>query len=157
MSEHHTHAADHGHHDHDHGSSHPESTFKGYAIGFILSVILTAIPFWLIMGNVIEKSSTAAFVVLAFAAVQVIVHMIFFLHMNSKVEGGWSMLALIFTVVVVVIMLAGSIWVMYHMNTNMMPGMNESMREPMPMSIQQDMSNMNMTDMPKHDMEKMHH
>jgi cytochrome o ubiquinol oxidase operon protein cyoD len=156
MSEHQTHAADHGHHDH-HASSHPESTLKGYAIGFVLSVILTAIPFWLVMGHVFEKSNTTAFVVLAFAAVQVVVHMVYFLHMNSKVEGGWSMLALIFTVVVVVIMLAGSIWVMYHMNTNMMPGMNESMREPMPASIQQDMSNMNMSDMPKHDMEKMKH
>jgi len=41
--------------------------------------------------------------------------------MNSKVEGGWSMLALIFTGALLLIMLAGSIWVMYHLNTNMMP------------------------------------
>jgi cytochrome o ubiquinol oxidase subunit IV len=49
------------------------------------------------------------------------VHMVYFLHMNSKVEGGWSMLSLIFTIAVVVIMLAGSIWVMFHLNSNMMP------------------------------------
>jgi cytochrome o ubiquinol oxidase operon protein cyoD len=48
--------------------------------------------------------------------------------MNTKVEGGWSFLALLFTVIVVVIMLAGSIWVMYHMNTNMMPVDPEMMR-----------------------------
>ena len=47
--------------------------------------------------------------------------MVYFLHMNSKVEGGWSMLSLIFTIAVVVIMLAGSIWVMFHLNSNMMP------------------------------------
>jgi cytochrome o ubiquinol oxidase operon protein cyoD len=41
--------------------------------------------------------------------------------MNVKVEQGWSMLALIFTVVLLVIMLSGSIWVMYHLNTNLMP------------------------------------
>ena len=50
-----------------------------------------------------------------------IVHMIFFLHMTPKAEGGWSMTALIFTIIIVGIMLAGSLWVMFHLNTNMMP------------------------------------
>ena len=117
----HTHAhGDHGHNDHDDGY---HASTKGYVVGFVLSVILTAIPFWLVMGNVFENSNTTAFIILGFAAVQIVVHMIYFLHMNSKVEGGWSMLALIFTVLIVVIMLAGSIWVMYHLNHNMMPGM----------------------------------
>jgi cytochrome o ubiquinol oxidase operon protein cyoD len=47
--------------------------------------------------------------------------MIYFLHMNTKSEGGWNMLALIFTMVLVVITLSGSIWIMYHLNNNMMP------------------------------------
>ncbi|OYU45853.1 MAG: cytochrome o ubiquinol oxidase subunit IV, partial [Burkholderiales bacterium PBB4] len=42
-------------------------------------------------------------------------------HMTSQVEQGWSMLALLFTAVLVLIMLSGSIWVMHHLNTNMMP------------------------------------
>ncbi len=109
------------HHAHDHDDGAPHSTFKGYMTGFILSVVLTAIPFWLVMGKVFDKSSTTALVILAFAAVQIVVHMIYFLHMNTKSEGGWSMLALVFTVVLVVITLAGSIWVMYHLNHNMMP------------------------------------
>ena len=58
---------------------------------------------------------------LLFAAAQVVVHMVYFLHMNAKSEGGWNALALIFTVVLVVIVLAGSLWVMHHLNTNMMP------------------------------------
>jgi cytochrome o ubiquinol oxidase operon protein cyoD len=116
--EHHGH--DHHHDDHSHG------TFKSYMIGFVLSVILTAIPFWLVMGKVFDKSSTTAMVILAFAAVQMVVHMIYFLHMNTKAEGGWNMLALIFTIVMVVITLSGSIWVMYHMNHNMMSGMMQN-------------------------------
>jgi cytochrome o ubiquinol oxidase operon protein cyoD len=60
-------------------------------------------------------------VLLGFAVVQMLVHMVYFLHMNAKVENGWSMLALIFTIALVLIMLAGSSWVMYHLNTNMMP------------------------------------
>lgn len=119
-----THSHDHqhdGHHGHDGHAAH--GSLKSYAIGFVLSVILTAIPFWLVMNKTFDKSSTTAFVILAFAAVQMVVHMVYFLHMNTRVEGGWSMLALVFTLVVVIITLAGSIWVMYHLNTNMMPGM----------------------------------
>jgi cytochrome o ubiquinol oxidase operon protein cyoD len=103
------------------------ATVKGYVIGFLLSVVLTAIPFWLVMGKVLPPNMTGL-VVMLFAGVQVLVHMVYFLHLNSKVEGGWSMLALLFTVAVVVIMLAGSVWVMYHMNANMMPVDAKTMR-----------------------------
>jgi cytochrome o ubiquinol oxidase operon protein cyoD len=111
-------------HEHDHhGSQGPHSTLRGYVTGFILAVILTAIPFWLVMAKVITNSATLGFVLLALAAVQIVVHMIYFLHMNTKAEDGWSMLALVFTFMLLVIMLSGSIWVMYHLNHNMMPGM----------------------------------
>jgi cytochrome o ubiquinol oxidase operon protein cyoD len=121
MSAHQEHSAhDHHHDDHAHAN---HGSLGSYATGFVLAVILTAIPFWLVMGKVFDKSSTTGLVLLGFAAVQIIVHMVYFLHMNSKAEGGWSMLALIFTVMVVAIMLSGSLWVMYHLNHNMMPGM----------------------------------
>ena len=64
-------------------------------------------------------------------AVQIVVHMIYFLHMNPKSEGGWTMMALIFTLVLVAIALAGSLWVMHHLNANMMP-MNPEMMKNMP-------------------------
>ena len=117
--DHHGHDS-HGHHEQDDGN---HGTLKEYAIGFVLSVILTAIPFWLVMAKVFDKSSTTAMVVLGFAAVQVIVHMVYFLHMNGKSEGGWTLLSTLFTLVLLVIIMAGSIWVMYHMNVNMMPSM----------------------------------
>lgn len=116
------HSANHGSHGgHDHEDSGSHSTLKGYVTGFVLAVILTVIPFWLVMGKVFDKPQTTAFVILAIAAVQIVVHMVYFLHMNSKLEGGWSLLALVFTLMLLVIMLTGSIWVMYHLNTNMMP------------------------------------
>ena len=105
-------------HDHD-AAAH--GTLKSYVIGFTLSVILTAIPFWLVMNHVITDSRITALVVMAIGFVQIVVHMVYFLHMNTKSEGGWTFLALVFTVVMVVITLAGSVWVMYHMNSNMMP------------------------------------
>ncbi len=96
-------------------------TLKGYVTGFVLSVVLTAIPFWLVMGKVFDRPGATVAMLLGLAAVQIIVHMVYFLHMNAKSEGGWSLLALIFTLVLVVIALSGSLWVMYHLNTNMMP------------------------------------
>ena len=132
MSAHHEHShGDHGHHhghdDHDHGS------YKSYLTGFVLAVVLTAIPFWLVMSNAFASSRAAGIVLLGLAAVQVVVHMVYFLHLNSKSESGWTMISTLFTIMIVVIMMAGSLWVMYHMNHNMMPSMNhetvpESMR-----------------------------
>ncbi|TRC72283.1 cytochrome o ubiquinol oxidase subunit IV [Mesorhizobium sp. WSM4307] len=118
----HDHASGHGHGGPAHGS------FKGYLTGFVLSVILTAIPFWLVMSGAIDNKQATAIVVMAFAVVQIVVHMVFFLDMNTASEGGWSMLALIFTLILVVIVLTGSLWVMYHLNANMMPGLHD-MRE----------------------------
>lgn len=117
------HAANHGHgdHGHGHGEVHGHGSFKDYVTGFVLSVILTAIPFWLVMADVIGDKLITGIVILGFAIVQIIVHMIYFLHMNTKSEGGWTFLALIFTVTIVAITLSGSIWVMHHLNTNMMP------------------------------------
>jgi cytochrome o ubiquinol oxidase operon protein cyoD len=101
---------------------------RGYLIGFALSVLLTAIPFWLIIGHEFTHASTAALTVMAFAGAQMVVHMIFFLHMTPQAEGGWSLLALIFTLVIVGITLSGSLWVMYHLNANMMPMSVRDMR-----------------------------
>ena len=109
------HAADHHHDAHAHGS------LSTYLLGFVLSVVLTAIPFWLVTSGVFPSKQVTALIIMAFAAVQIVVHMIYVLHMNTKAENGWSMMAMIFTVVMVVIALSGSLWVMNHLNSNMMP------------------------------------
>ena len=115
---------------HDHLQA-GHGTRKSYLTGFGLSVILTAIPFWLVMAHVIADARIASLIIMGFAAVQVVVHMVYFLHMNTRSEGGWTMLALIFTVVLVVITLSGSIWVMYHLDTNMMPMSPQMMKRDM--------------------------
>ena len=119
----------HGH-DETHGAGHdaPHGSYKSYLTGFLLSVVLTAIPFWLVMTNTLSNQTTAL-VIMAFAVAQIIVHMIYFLHMDTKSEAGWNFMALIFTIVVVVIVLSGSLWVMYHMNANMMPMSVHDMRQ----------------------------
>ncbi len=106
-----------------HAAPIPHGTKQSYMTGFILSVILTAIPFIVVMSGGFASARFTAFLVLAFAVVQIIVHMIYFLHMNLKSESGWIMTAVIFTVIVLVIAIIGTIWVMYNMDINMMPGM----------------------------------
>jgi len=124
----------HGGHGHDHahdgegGAGH--ATLRGYLTGFVLSVVLTAIPFWLVMSDAIDSRQATAAIIVAFAVVQIVVHMVYFLHMDARSEGGWSMMALVFTLILVVIALTGSLWVMYHLNANMMPAAHDMQQMP---------------------------
>ncbi len=113
-----------------HHEGHPQGTLRGYLTGFVLAAVLTAIPFWLVMDGVFDNRTVTALAIMAFAVVQIVVHMIFFLHMNARSEGGWTIMALGFTVIIVVITLAGSLWVMYHLNTNMMLSPHEMSQTP---------------------------
>lgn len=122
------HGSDHGHGHHDEDEDVGHGTFKSYVTGFVLAAILTAIPFWLVMGKVLESSRVTALVLMAFAVVQIVVHIVYFLHLDAKAESGWNMLAFIFTLVLVVITLSGSIWIMYHLDSNMMPMSVHDMR-----------------------------
>lgn len=108
-----------GHGEDHNGAGH--GSFKSYMIGFILSVILTVIPFYIVLGDVLDNKLIAVAIVFFLGAGQMIVHIYYFLHMNSRAEEGWLAMSLAFTVLLVVIVLSGSIWVMFHLEENMMP------------------------------------
>jgi len=114
---------------HSHGSTHGHGSRGSYLIGFGLSALLTIVPFWLVMAGVLPVQTTAV-AVIALAFVQIVVHTIFFLHVNTQAEGGWTLLAFLFAVVMVAIVIAGSLWIMYHLNANMMPMMDGGMSDP---------------------------
>ncbi|ALC96132.1 cytochrome o ubiquinol oxidase subunit IV [Candidatus Profftella armatura] len=100
-------------------------TIKDYITGFFLSLILTVIPFIIYFNknNNFLNLNLIKFIILSCAILQIIIHMIYFLHMNIKSENGWIILSFIFTLILIIIMFFGSIWVMYHLNHNMMPNM----------------------------------
>jgi cytochrome o ubiquinol oxidase operon protein cyoD len=108
---------------HGHGDSHGHGTRRGYLTGFLLAVLLTAVPFWLVMGGVLPNPQWTALLIFAFALVQIIVHVRYFLHLDTRSEGGWTLISFVFTVVIVGIVIGGSIWIMFHLNNNMMPAM----------------------------------
>ena len=97
----------------DHG------TLKSYTIGFILSIILTVIPYYLVVEHQFAVSTIIAGVV-GLGLVQLLVQLVFFLHLNTKSERGWNFQSFVFTALVVVILLAGSLWIMYNLKINMM-------------------------------------
>ena len=108
---------------HAHGDTHGHGSKRSYLVGFGLSAILTAIPFWLVLARPIESLAVTSILIIAFAVAQILVHTVCFLHINTQGEGGWTLVAYVFTAVILFITIAGSLWIMYHLNTNMMPGM----------------------------------
>ncbi|WP_424932997.1 cytochrome o ubiquinol oxidase subunit IV [Amaricoccus macauensis] len=108
---------EHAHDDHAGG----HGSLRSYIIGFLLSVVLTVIPFWLVLGRPLESAEVAIFIIFALGAVQMVVHLHYFLHVSLKVDEGWQVMALLFTVLLLAIVLAGSLWVMFHLHENMMP------------------------------------
>jgi cytochrome o ubiquinol oxidase subunit IV len=86
----------------------------------VSAMLLTGAAFFLAKSPwLTSASATAAVVVLAIA--QMLVHLIFFLHINTSPEHKTNILAFIVTIVIIVIIVVGSIWIMGHLNHNMMP------------------------------------
>lgn len=107
MAEQHQEAANHG-------------SYASYTIGFVLAVILTIIPFWLVMeGNLSDDATLAAIFILAF--VQLIVHIYFFLHLNASKEQRLNLMIFLYTGLVLAIILVGNAWIFVNIHHNMMP------------------------------------
>ena len=106
-------AHSHDSHDASHGS------VKSYAIGFILSVLLTLIPFGLVMYPTLPKSITLM-IVLAFAVIQVLVHLVYFLHLDRSEAQRENVIAFVFAGLVIVLLVGLSLWIMFSIHTYMM-------------------------------------
>ena len=91
-------------------------------IGFLLAVILTLIPCGLVMTDAFEDTGTAALIIMGLGVVQIIVHMVYFLQLNRRAEGSWTLPALIVIVLLVAILLVGTLWGMPPLDGNVVPG-----------------------------------
>ncbi|TLU73787.1 cytochrome o ubiquinol oxidase subunit IV [Lichenicoccus roseus] len=105
------------------GESH--GSVGSYGIGFVLSIILTGAAFGLVMEPVLPHVATLL-AIAGLAAVQVFVHLFFFLHMNGSSEQRWNVTAFAFAVLTVAILIVGSLWIMHNISENMMPGVAKS-------------------------------
>jgi cytochrome o ubiquinol oxidase subunit IV len=91
----------------------------GYSIGFLLSVILTAIPFGLVMTGIAPREVTLLGIFAA-AVVQILVHLHYFLHMDRSSSQRWNLMTFLFTVLVMTIFIGGSLWIMVDLHSRMM-------------------------------------
>ena len=91
-----------------------------YLIGLALALVLTGVSFWVASTSVLWGPGVAVgLVVLAIA--QMGVHLVFFLHITSGPDNTNNVLALAFGVLIVLLVMIGTIWIMTHMDANMMP------------------------------------
>lgn len=99
------------------GTSHGSS--RSYAVGFIVSVILTVIPFALVMYPTLSRNSTA-WVVVGLGVVQIFAHLKYFLHLDTAQEQRWNLIALIFSAVIILLLVGLSLWIMNSIHHNML-------------------------------------
>jgi cytochrome o ubiquinol oxidase operon protein cyoD len=93
---------------------------RGYALGLALAVLLTAASFW-VRGTELVYGPGLALALLALAVAQMGIHLIFFLHITTAPDNENNVLALAFGVLIVCLIVFGSLWVMGHLNQNMVP------------------------------------
>jgi len=94
-------------------------SLKSYLTGFVLSLILTAIPFALVMSGAWSTSAMLACIFVAGIA-QILAHLHYFLHLDTSSAERWNVLAMIFTILIMALFVGGSIWVMASLNYRMM-------------------------------------
>jgi cytochrome o ubiquinol oxidase subunit IV len=89
-------------------------------VGFGLAILLTIVSFFIARTTLVwQPSIPVALVVLAIA--QMGVHLVFFLHITTGPDNVNNVMALAFGVLIVFLVMVGSLWIMYHLNHNMMP------------------------------------
>jgi cytochrome o ubiquinol oxidase subunit IV len=108
---------------------------RNYLIGLALAALLTVASFWVASGTRLIYTPGVPMALAALAVAQMGVHLAFFLHITTGPDNTNNALALAFGAMIVGIVIAGSLWIMYHLNANMMvPGAMMDMPMSMPMS-----------------------
>jgi cytochrome o ubiquinol oxidase operon protein cyoD len=94
-------------------------SLKSYLTGFVLSLILTAIPFALVMRGTLSPAAALAGIFSA-AIVQILVHLHYFLHLDTSSAARWNLLAIMFTLIIMALFVGGTLWIMYNLHYRMM-------------------------------------
>lgn len=102
-------------------------SLKSYVLGFLASFILTAISFSLVITSPLPEN-LLVYSLIGLAVVQAIVQLFFFLHIGQEeAKPRWESLAFCFTVIILLAIVVGSLWVMHDLNDRMMPDMTKEM------------------------------
>lgn len=93
-------------------------TYPSYIIGFVLSLIFTLIPYYLVVNKTLT-GKLLIIVIMAFAVSQLLIQVIFFLHLGREKNPRWNTGFLAATVGAIITVTGASVWIMYHLQANM--------------------------------------
>ena len=93
---------------------------RSYVTGFVSAVVLTLVAFAIASKRSIMGNKLIA-ILLGLALIQFVLQLLFFLHIGRESKPRWKQLVLILMIVFVLIIVLGSIWVMYSLNYRMSP------------------------------------
>jgi len=104
-----------------------EASYKSYIIGFALSIVLTLAAFFVVLRPGFFHMGTSAIIgtILVLAVAQLLVQVLFFLHLGKEEGPRWKLWAFVSTIGIVLIVIVGAIWIMGHLNYNMMASPSE--------------------------------
>jgi cytochrome o ubiquinol oxidase operon protein cyoD len=120
MSEHHRREAAPGEGG-DFGEHSVSEAVRNYCIGLGLATVLTVASFWVASGTALLYGPGVLMGLAALAIAQMGVHLVFFLHITTGPDNTNNVLALAFGALIVGLVIAGSVWIMAHLNERMMP------------------------------------
>ncbi|MEO8105561.1 MAG: cytochrome o ubiquinol oxidase subunit IV [Candidatus Saccharibacteria bacterium] len=92
-----------------------QGSLLSYSSGFVLSIILTLAAYQLVVNHLVAGWALI-FTILGLAVVQLLVQLLFFLHLGRESKPRWNLVVFLFMVLVVVIIAGGSLWIMKNLN-----------------------------------------
>lgn len=100
-------------------------SLKSYLIGFAFSVLCTTLSFAIVLSNFFTQLTTI-WSITDLAILQAIIQLLFFLHVGQEAKPRWETLLFYFMVLVLVIIVLGSLWIMFDLNYRVMGDMQMS-------------------------------
>lgn len=89
-----------------------------YVTGFILAVGLTVMAYVTVTAQLFTNE-VAILILMGLAVIQFVVQLIFFLHIGQESKPRWNLAAFLFTLLVLIVIVFGSLWIMYNLNYGM--------------------------------------
>ncbi len=93
--------------------------FKSYLVGFFLSILLTLSAYFAVVNHHFPKT-LLLLVIVGSGTLQMLVQFIFFLHLGKESKPRWNMMVFLFMALVAIILVIGSLWIMYHLDYQLM-------------------------------------
>lgn len=103
-------------------SSHAKQVLKSYILGFLLSLLTTGMAYTFTTRHILT-GPLLTYSLLGLAIIQAGVQLVLFLHLGEESKPKWRVLVFLFMASTLLILVAGSIWIMHHLNYNVMPTM----------------------------------